>query len=60
MVITGKAQVVKRTNKGNIVPAQEKQFIAIPYYAWAHRGRGEMTVWPARKAELPGLNRQIH
>ncbi|NQT02844.1 MAG: glycoside hydrolase family 127 protein, partial [Planctomycetes bacterium] len=51
MVVTGKAQVVKRTNKGDIVPAQEKQFIAIPYYAWAHRGRGEMTVWPARKAE---------
>jgi DUF1680 family protein len=51
MVVTGKAQVVKRTNNGNIVPAQEKQFTAIPYYAWAHRGRGEMTVWPARKAE---------
>lgn len=51
MVITGKTQVVKRTNKGDIFPAQEKQFIAIPYYAWAHRGRGEMTVWPARKAE---------
>jgi uncharacterized protein len=23
-------------------------FTAIPYYAWAHRGRGEMTVWLAR------------
>jgi hypothetical protein len=51
MVVTGKAQVVKRTNNGDIVPTQEKKFTAIPYYAWAHRGRGEMTVWPARKAE---------
>jgi hypothetical protein len=51
MVVTGKARMVKRTNNDDIVPAQEKQFTAIPYYAWAHRGRGEMTVWPARKAE---------
>jgi DUF1680 family protein len=50
-VITGKAQVVKRTTEGKIVPAREKQFTAIPYYAWAHRGRGQMTVWPARKPQ---------
>ena len=49
VVITGKAQVVKRAADGSIVPAREKQFTAIPYYAWAHRGRGQMTVWPARK-----------
>ncbi len=32
-----------------------QQFTAIPYYAWAHRGRGEMSVWLARKesAVLP-------
>jgi DUF1680 family protein len=23
-------------------------FMAIPYYAWAHRGRHEMAVWFAR------------
>ncbi|MHC4727519.1 MAG: glycoside hydrolase family 127 protein [Planctomycetota bacterium] len=51
VVVTGKAQVVKRTNNGSIVPAQNKQFIAIPYYAWAHRGRGQMAVWTARKPE---------
>ena len=51
MVITGRAQVVKRTIDGDIVPARDKQFTAIPYYAWAHRGRGRMTVWPARKPE---------
>lgn len=26
----------------------EQYFQAIPYYAWAHRGRGEMAVWLAR------------
>lgn len=51
MVITGNAQVVKRTMDGDIVPAREKQFTAIPYYAWAHRGRGEMMVWPARRPQ---------
>ncbi|MHC4891451.1 MAG: glycoside hydrolase family 127 protein, partial [Planctomycetota bacterium] len=51
LVITGKAQVVKRTIDGDIVPAKEKQFTAIPYYAWAHRGRDEMTVWPARRPQ---------
>jgi DUF1680 family protein len=25
-------------------------FLAIPYYAWAHRGEGEMAVWLKRKA----------
>jgi len=51
VVITGEAQVVKRTVEGDIVSAREKQFTAIPYYAWAHRGRGQMTVWPAREPQ---------
>ncbi|TSA26506.1 MAG: glycoside hydrolase family 127 protein [Ignavibacteriales bacterium] len=25
----------------------EQEFIAIPYYSWAHRGKGEMSVWLA-------------
>lgn len=28
---------------------QEKELVAIPYYAWSHRGPGEMTVWLSRK-----------
>jgi DUF1680 family protein len=51
VVVTGEAQVVKRMNNGSIIPAQNKRLIAIPYYAWAHRGRGEMAVWMARKAQ---------
>jgi hypothetical protein len=26
-----------------------QEFTAIPYYAWAHRGNHQMTVWPARE-----------
>jgi hypothetical protein len=29
--------------------------VAIPYYAWANRGMGEMTVWIARHAETARL-----
>jgi DUF1680 family protein len=49
MVITGNAQVIKQANNDDNTLTQNKQFTAIPYYAWAHRGQGEMTVWPARK-----------
>jgi DUF1680 family protein len=49
MVIKGKAQIAKRTIGGDIVSAGSRQFKAIPYYAWAHRGGGQMTVWPARE-----------
>jgi hypothetical protein len=51
VVICGDARVVERTKRGGIEAAQKKRFVAIPYYAWAHRGRGEMTVWPARNPE---------
>jgi len=36
-------------DKDGKTPMMVKQgFTAIPYYAWAHRGQGEMTVWLAR------------
>ena len=28
---------------------QESTFVAIPYYAWSHRGTGEMAVWLPRR-----------
>jgi hypothetical protein len=28
---------------------QEQDFTAIPYFAWANRGPGEMTVWMKRE-----------
>ncbi len=47
VAITGKARTVKRTLQGGLVPDAERTFTAIPYYAWSHRGRAHMTVWPA-------------
>jgi hypothetical protein len=45
-VMTLKAQVpaVIITNNDN-VSTQRQSFTAIPYYSWANRGKGEMTVW---------------
>ena len=50
-VIKGTAVPASRTLTGEIVTGQQQEFTAIPYYAWAHRDRCEMTVWPAREKE---------
>ncbi|RIK55716.1 hypothetical protein DCC62_31140 [candidate division KSB1 bacterium] len=34
--------------KNETLEKREQELLAIPYYAWAHRGKGEMTVWFAR------------
>src|SRR3989337_1242106 len=37
------------SDAGEAKPAKkEQEFTAIPYYAWAHRGPGQMAVWLAR------------
>ena len=51
-------------------PGEDRQNVAIPYYAWAHRGKGEMAVWlpttpanteaTAPPAVLPGFNADPH
>jgi DUF1680 family protein len=48
VTVTGTAKTAKRTVDGALVPAAKRPFTAIPYYAWAHRGKAPMTVWPAR------------
>jgi DUF1680 family protein len=48
-VMIGEAE---RTEKPDGLPATETvPFTAIPYFAWAHRGKGEMAVWLKRGAE---------
>jgi DUF1680 family protein len=49
-VIVGKAMSTKYVLKGKkkIVEQTPIDFTAIPYYAWAHRGPGQMAVWLAR------------
>jgi DUF1680 family protein len=58
-VLEGEARQARAvaTAGGTEVEHRETPFRAIPYYAWAHRGRGEMAVWlprePARATPLP-------
>ena len=46
-VIGGRGFAYRIDDQGKLVK-DEKNFLAIPYYAWAHRGKGEMAVWLAR------------
>jgi DUF1680 family protein len=45
MVITGEVTAIKVDPAVNQISSVKQNFTAIPYYAWAHRGKGEMTVW---------------
>jgi DUF1680 family protein len=47
-VIHGPAYGVAYGDDGESLVKSEQDFLAIPYYAWAHRGTGEMAVWLAR------------
>ena len=44
-ILRGKSKSLSIDKSGNITTEEEQNFTAIPYYAWAHRGNGEMTVW---------------
>lgn len=46
-VIRGRALSYRLDENENLVK-NEEPLMMIPYYAWAHRGKGEMTVWLAR------------
>ncbi len=48
-VLSGRALAVSSVNGSK--RADPVTFAAIPYYAWAHRGVGEMTVWLPRAIE---------
>ena len=43
-IITGTVKGVYEVEGGGIIE-QNEVFTAIPYYAWAHRGAGQMAVW---------------
>jgi DUF1680 family protein len=51
-VIKGKATAVFGQGDEESVLFKEQEFVAIPYYAWAHRGPGEMAVWLPREEKL--------
>ena len=56
-VITGKALAVELGQGGAGSSTRPANLVAIPYYAWANRGMGEMAVWlprsPERATALP-------
>ena len=55
-VIRGDVEVIREDSRGESAPTAPHPLIAIPYFAWANRGMGEMAVWMARepgKAWLP-------
>lgn len=47
-VIKGKVLGCKFADDKKSIIKTEQEFTAIPYYAWAHRGKGEMSVWLAK------------
>ena len=49
-VITGTARALKRGDN-NAVAEADQPLVAIPNYAWGHRGDSDMAVWMARSAE---------
>ncbi|MFX1480381.1 MAG: glycoside hydrolase family 127 protein [Promethearchaeota archaeon] len=44
-IITGSYKIGKDDKKDHSYSKKVKEFISIPYYAWANRGRSEMSVW---------------
>lgn len=53
VTLSGEATAVKVNVQDNTISTVKHPFVAIPYYAWAHRGKGEMTVWfPAKVTDI--------
>lgn len=56
--ITAKLPVAVPVDNGMEVKTEIREVKAIPYYAWANRGQGEMQVWIPRKASRIRLSAQ--
>ena len=44
-VLKTNIEKVEVDSVNNKIETVSKPFVAIPYYAWANRGKGEMTIW---------------
>jgi DUF1680 family protein len=51
-VIMGEATALNAGRRAGQVDRKKQELIAVPYYAWAHRGEGEMAVWLPREESL--------
>jgi DUF1680 family protein len=55
--LTATVPVVTLGTDGTSVSTTPRTLVAIPYYAWANRGKGEMTVWfPEKLTDLDLLS----
>jgi DUF1680 family protein len=50
-LIQGTALALHLDENGTCVEEKQQSITAVPYYAWAHRGQGEMDVWLPRTRE---------
>ncbi len=53
--VTGRVLAIRRGADGNSVETVPHELTAVPYFAWANRGRGEMAVWIARRGNKAWL-----
>ena len=44
-MLKSEVPVVNIDEIAQVINTARKTMTAIPYYAWAHRGKGEMVVW---------------
>ena len=49
VMIRGEVRALHEGQTAGSVESVNQEFVAIPYYAWSHRGEGEMAVWLARE-----------
>jgi uncharacterized protein len=57
-ILKSEATAVEIDASGQSVSTVEKPITLIPYYAWAHRGKGEMTIWfPEKITNLDLISR---
>jgi DUF1680 family protein len=50
-IINAQVPAVFINNNGASIHTENQKFTAIPYYAWANRGKGEMMLWFPEKVK---------
>jgi len=54
VTITGSISYLQKSKIDNQIQKDKTEFLAIPYYAWANRGKGDMTIWMLRDLKAFG------
>ena len=60
VVLQSKVPAVHVDENGENISTREQAFIAIPYYGWANRGKGEMQLWfPEKVQQVQLLSKKV-